>query len=400
MVIRFMNLRGVLVASVVMGLMMLTSCKSNVDKTAGDDSRVSQMDQQLSLLLTTALEQQRIPRTVHDDKLKFTGQRFDWTEGFFPGTCWYMFELTGEDKWKNAALNLQELYIDHRFRTTNHDLGFVFNCSFGHGYKLMKDEKSKEVLIDAANSLITRFNPKVGCIQSWDVDRGWQSERGWQYPVIIDNMMNLELLFEVSKLTGDNKYYDIAVKHAETTLKHHFREDNSSYHVIDYDTITGEIRNRHTAQGFAHESSWARGQAWGLYGFTICYRYTKDKQFLKQAEKIASFIMNHPNLPEDKVPYWDFNAPNIPDEYRDVSAATIIASAYIELDGYSSNTYKDRATDIINNLSSDKYLAAIGENHEFLLKHSVGSIPHGNEIDVPLNYADYYYTEAIYRLCK
>ena len=395
-----MKIKGFLLASITIGLMAFAACNSSIDKDKGGDERLSLMEQQLGALLTIALEEQRIPRTVHDEKLRFTGQRFDWTEGFFPGTCWYMYELTQDEKWKNAALSLQELYIDHRFRTTNHDLGFVFNCSFGHGYRLQKDDKSKQVLIDAANSLITRFNPTVGCIKSWDVDRGWQSERGWQYPVIIDNMMNLELLFEVSKLTGDQKYYDIAITHALTTIKNHFREDNSSYHVIDYDTLTGEIRNRHTAQGFAHESAWARGQAWGLYGFIICYRYTKDNRFLEQAEKIASFILNHPNLPEDKVPYWDFNAPNIPDEYRDASAATIIASAFIELDRYSSNTYIDRANDIINNLSSDKYFAKTGENYNFLLKHSVGSIPHGNEIDVPLNYADYYYTEAIYRLGK
>lgn len=378
----------------------LLACNSDPVQENNINESITLMDQQLSLLAETALENNRIPRTVHEGKMKFTGQRFDWTEGFFPGTCWYMFELTGNEKWKNIAEEQQNQFIDHRFITTNHDLGFVFNCSYGHGYQLTKDENYKQILIDAANSLITRFNPIVGCIQSWNVDRGWQAERGWQYPVIIDNMMNLEMLFEVSKLTGDEKYKEIAINHANTTLKNHFRDDGSSIHVVDYDTITGEVRNRHTAQGFAHESAWARGQAWGLYGYTTCYRYTKDEKYLKKAEAIAEFILTNPNLPEDHIPYWDFNAPSIPDEYRDASAGAIVASALLELDGYAPKDYKSQAEFIIKSLSSEKYFAPVGENHNFLLMHSVGSIPHGAEIDVPLNYADYYYTEAIYRLKK
>ena len=385
---------------VYLWLVFLFACNSGPSHENILDERIPLMDQQLSQLAEVALVNKRIPRTVHEGKIKFTGQRFDWTEGFFPGTCWYMFELTGDEKWKDIAVELEDEFIDHRFITTNHDLGFVFNCSFGHGYQLTKDEKYKQVLIDAANSLITRFNPAVGCIQSWNVDRGWQAERGWQFPVIIDNMMNLELLFEVSKLTGDEKYRDIAITHANTTLKNHFREDGSSIHVVDYDTITGEVRNRHTAQGFAHESAWARGQAWGLYGYTTCYRYTKDERFLKQAGIIAEFFLTHPNLPKDHVPYWDFNAPKIPDELRDASAGAIVASALVELDGYIANDYKQKAQSIIESLSAEKYFAPVGENHNFLLMHSVGSIPHGAEIDVPLNYTDYYYTEAIYRLKK
>lgn len=394
-------MRKIIIQSpIFLWLIVLFACNSDSSQENILDDRITLMDQQLSLLAKSALQNKRIPRTIHNGELKFTGQRFDWTEGFFPGTCWYMFELTGDEKWKSVAMEQQNEFIDHRFLTTNHDLGFVFNCSFGHGYQLTMDEKYKQVLIDAANSLITRFNPTVGCIQSWNVDRGWQAERGWQFPVIIDNMMNLELLFEVSKLTGNEKYRDIAITHANTTLKNHFREDGSSIHVVDYDTITGAVRNRHTAQGFAHESAWSRGQAWGLYGYTTCYRYTKDERFLKQAEIIAEFILAHPNLPVDHVPFWDFNAPKIPDELRDASAAAIVASAFLELDGYVSHDYKQQAEFIIQSLSSEKYFASVGKNQNFLLMHSVGSIPHGAEIDVPLNYADYYYTEAIYRLKK
>ena len=290
------------------------------------------------------------------------------------------------------------MFDDHRFLTLYHDLGFVFNCSYGNGFRINRDHKSKQFLIDAANSLIRRYNPNVGCIMSWNVDKGWQAERGWKYPVIIDTMMNLELLFNVSELTGDKKYLKIAVEHARATMKNHFRDDYSSYHVIDYEPETGKVRNRHTAQGFAHESSWARGQAWGLYGFVVCYRYTKDEVYLRQAERIARYIMNSPLIPEDKVPYWDYNADKVPNEPRDASAAAITASAMIELSGYAEVDYLDYAKEIIKSLSSEEYLAKKGTNRHFVLKHSVGSIPHNNEIDVPLNYADYYYVEALMRM--
>ena len=394
-------MRTKLIHSIFPILIFLISCSSKPSPENDEfrtDEVIAKMEQQFNRLADTAVYHQRIPRTVHEGKIRFTGTRFDWTEGFFPGTCWYMFELSGDEKWKTFAMALQEHYVDHRFLTTNHDLGFVFNCSFGHGLRLTKDPRYEQILIDASNSLITRFNTHVGCLKSWDVDRGWQSERGWQFPVIIDNMMNLEMLFEASKLTGDDKYKKIAITHANTTIDNHFRPDGSSYHVVDYDTITGEPANKHTAQGAAHESAWSRGQAWGLYGYTIAYRYTKDVKYLKQAESIANFILTHPNLPEDMVPYWDFNAPNIPDALRDASAGAIIASALLELDSHSVHNYKNKALSIIESLSSGAYTATVGNNHNFLLMHCVGSIPHGAEIDVPLNYADYYYTEAIYRL--
>ena len=210
--------------------------------------------------------------------------------------------------------------------------------------------------------------------------------------------MNLEFLFEVSKITGNNKYKQIAISHANTTMKNHFRPDFSSYHVIDYDTITGAVRNKHTHQGYAHESAWARGQAWGLYGYTVCYRYTNDRKYIDQAEKIADFIFSNKNLPVDLVPYWDYNAPNIPDEPRDASAAAVTASALYELYEYTGNDdYIVKADLILNSLSGTDYQAKLGENGNFILMHSVGSIPHGNEIDVPLNYADYYYLEALLR---
>jgi unsaturated chondroitin disaccharide hydrolase len=354
---------------------------------------------QFDHLLESALKSDRNPRTVNENgNLIFCHDGFDWTEGFFPGILWQLYNYSGEKKYENAANYFQNKFIESRFLTSNHDLGFVFNNSFGSGYRITGNSDHKQVMIDAANSLIERYNPVVKSLQSWDVDEGWQAKRGWLFPVIIDNMMNLELLFEVSDITGDSKYKEIAIAHANTSLENHFRPDFSTYHVVDFDPENGQVRSKETAQGYAHESSWARGQAWGLYGFITCYRYTKDEKYLRVAENIATFIFSNKNLPSDLIPYWDFNAPKIPNEPRDVSAAAIMASALIELDSYSNNSYLETAVKILRNLSSKKYKAELGSNNNFVLKHSVGSIPHNVEIDVPIIYADYYYIEALMRL--
>ncbi len=382
-------------------IMTTSSCKEQENILEFCEDNLLFASQQLSLLLDDAYKANRIPRTLTPaGKMYWTHSGFDWTEGFFPGSCWYLYEFTGEEKWKAAAEHFQGRYATHRFKPFYHDLGFVFNCSYGHGYRLTKDERQRQILLEAGNTLMTRFSPAVGCIKSWDTDKGWQSRRGWQYPVIIDNMMNLELLFELSNMTGDPKYKEVAVTHANTTLKNHFREDNSCYHVIDYDSISGEVRNRHTAQGFAHESKWARGQAWAIYGYTLCYRYTQDKAYLNQAVKIADYIMNHPSLPEDHIPYWDYDVPDKASAPRDASAAAITASAMVELSSYvaEGEKYLNEALFVLKSLSSEGYRAKLGENSNFILMHSVGSIPHNNEIDVPLNYADYYYIEALMRL--
>ncbi len=378
-------------------LILVSSCKEKT--TYVEKHKTSSIDravEQLSLQLIEAQKANRIPRTVTaDGKIHWTNPQFDWTEGFFPGSLWYLYKATHDEKWKIAAQSFQTMFENHKYLTTNHDLGFIFNCSYGNGFDLTKNEHFSEVIVTAADSLSTRFNATVGCIKSWDVDHGWQSTRDWKFPVIVDNMMNLELLFKASEITGNPKYSALATTHANTTLKNHFREDNSSYHVVDYDPETGLVRSKETAQGFANESAWARGQAWGLYGYTVCYRYTKDQQYLNQAKKIAKFISD--NKPEDGIPYWDYNANKIPNEPRDVSAASITLSALIELDGFTQESYLPQIDQILNSLASDKYTAKIGENHNFILKHSVGSIPHKNEIDVPLNYADYYYLEALLR---
>lgn len=334
------------------------------------------------------------PRTVEGGELHFVHSG-DWTSGFFPGVLWQMYELTGEEKWAESAKTYTSLVEREKRNGRTHDMGFKVYCSFGQGYRLTKNMDYRDVIIESANTLITRFNPTIGAIRSWD-----HNTDKWEHPVIIDNMMNLELLFRATQETGDSTYYNIAVSHANTTLREHFREDNSSYHVIDYYPETGEVRKRNTHQGYAHESAWARGQAWGLYGFTMSYRFTQDPAYLEQAQKIAAFILTHPNMPDDLVPYWDFNAPDIPNEARDVSAATIISSALFELssmiEGEQATYYENVANKILANIDA-KYRSDIGDNFGFLLDHSTGNHPKDSEVDVPINYADYYYLEAFSR---
>lgn len=322
----------------------------------------------------------------------------DWCSGFFPGTMWLDYDLTGKDKWKNLAEKYTEALDSVKYLKWHHDVGFMIGCSYLTGYRLCKNPAYKDVIVEAAKSLSTRFRPTAGVIQSWNVDRGWQATRGWECPVIIDNMMNLELLFEATRLSGDSTFYKICVSHADATMKNHFRPDNSCYHVVDYSLKDGSVRSRVTAQGYADSSAWARGQAWAIYGFTVCYRYTHNEAYLKQAENTLNFILQNKNMPEDLVPYWDYDAPNIPNEPRDVSAAACVASALYEMDGYCpGKNYKELADKIVTSLASPAYKAKVGTNGNFILMHSVGSIPHGNEIDVPLNYADYYYEEALIR---
>jgi unsaturated chondroitin disaccharide hydrolase len=334
------------------------------------------------------------PRTVENNKLKLVASR-DWTSGFFPGILWYLFEYTGNTNWKNEAEKYTALIEREKTNAGTHDMGFKIYCSFGNGYRLTNNPHYRDVIIESAKTLTTRFNTTAGVIKSWD------HRREWQFPVIVDNMMNLELLYEAAKLTGDTTYTHIANTHALTTLKNHFRSDNSSYHVVNYDTLTGKVIQKATHQGYSDESSWARGQAWGLYGFTMCYRETKNKAFLQQAERIAKYILTNPTLPKDFIPYWDFSAPNITNEPRDVSAAAIMASAFYELSTYSKNKkqYRAAADKILNNLTQ-YYRSDIGANKGFLLLHSTGHKPAKSEIDVPITYADYYYLEALLRSKK
>lgn len=335
------------------------------------------------------------PRTVDSSVLRFV-RSGDWVSGFFPGNLWFMYEYTKDPVWRTAAEKYTDQMEREQWNGSTHDMGFKMFCSFGAGFKLTNNDHYKQVLIQSAKTLATRFNKKNGVLRSWN-----HGPDKWHFPVIIDNMMNLELLFEASKYSGDQSLRDIAISHANATMKNHFRPDNSSYHVVDYDSVNGGVRAKKTAQGYAAESAWARGQAWGLYGFTMCYRYTKDPAYLEQAERIAAFIFSHPNLPKDLIPYWDYNAPNIPNAPRDASAAAITASALYELSLYSKHkkTYLKKAEKIVENLTKN-YRASPGSTHGFILLHSTGHLPANSEIDVPIIYADYYYLEAVMRQKK
>ena len=271
------------------------------------------------------------PRTV-DTKgnIVYARNVWDWTSGFFAGSLWYLYNLTGDEKWKTLAKKYTEALKQQQYITSHHDIGFIIGCSYLNGMR-MGQEAYDTIIVQAAKSLSTRFRSGAGVIQSWNTRTGWQAQRGWECPVIIDNMMNLEILFEATSLSGDSTFYNMAVSHADMTLKNHFRMDGSSYHVVDYDMRTGKVRSRCTAQGYSDESAWARGQAWGIYGYTMCYRYTRQLKYLEQAEAAYEFVCTHPNLPEDLIPYWDFDAVNIPHELRDASAAAIMAAALYEL---------------------------------------------------------------------
>lgn len=334
-----------------------------------------------------------LPRTWDKGQLTLVGAT-DWTCGFFPGELWLLYEATGEARWREAAVRTTALVEGAKNNRGTHDVGFILNCSFGQGYRLTGNAAYRDVLLTGANSLATRYNGTVGCIRSWDFGT-------WKFPVIIDNMMNLELMEWSARAGGPAAHGDLAASHAERTRLNHFRPDASSWHVVDYEPTTGAVRGKQTYQGFADGSAWARGQAWGLYGFTMMYRETRRPEFLEHANRIARFVAQHPRLPADKVPYWDFDATGIPNVPRDSSAAAIMASALIELAGLTGGDagkeHLALAEQMLRSLMSPAYRAATGQNGNFLLMHATGHLPGGTEIDVPLVYGDYYYLEALAR---
>lgn len=350
-----------------------------------------------SQVMARSLEQDSaaFPRSYDNGHLVTSDYRW-WCSGFFPGVLWQLYSDQPDAQLRRYA----ELYTQRvepvKHMTDTHDLGFMLYCSFGQGYHLTGNTHYLEVIHEGADNLLSRYDSRVGVIKSWD----WSDK--WQYPVIIDNMMNLEMLSFLSREINDRKYIQVAETHANTTLKNHFRSDYSTYHVVSYDLATGQPQVKQTAQGYADESAWARGQAWGLYGYTMMYRETLQPCYLEQARHIAHFIVNHPHLPADGIPYWDFDAPDIPNALRDASAGAVMASAFIELSqldpSAEASCWLQMAEKQLRTLSSADYLAKEGEQGGFILKHSVGSLPGKSEIDVPLTYADYYYIEALLRM--
>lgn len=384
-------------------LFLQTSCKfkKNSIEDNWTNKVVLNAKEQMMLAIDTIESSGKIlnPVSLKKDGKVYYCKYDDWRSGFFPGSVWYLYELTKDENLLPLAQKYTEALDKAKKLTWHHDIGFIINCSYGNGLRLSGKTEYKDVMIEAAKSLCTRFKEAPGVIQSWDAKPN-PSKDEWECPVIIDNMMNLELLFEATKISGDSTYHNIAISHANRTLKEHFRENGSCYHVIDYSKSNGTVRHRHTAQGYSHESVWSRGQAWAIYGYTMCYRYTGEEKYINQAIKTFNFMKNHTRMPEDLIPYWDMDAPQIPNEPRDASSAAIIASALYEMSTYNITNnlyYKEYADKILKSLATDNYTAKLGENGRFILMHSVSSIPHGTEIDKPLNYADYYYLEALKR---
>lgn len=347
-----------------------------------------------------ASRRQVSPRSLDGDGRMTLVHPHDWTSGFFPGELWMMYQFTNDPRWRREAISFTWPIEEAKKHRGTHDLGFMIDNSFGKAWELTGEQSYRDVVNEAAATLVTRFNPTVGAIRSWD-----HNAEVWKYPVIIDNMMNLEMLFKTAGATGDRRYRDIAVSHADVTLRNHFRPDKSSYHVVDYDPVTGEPRMKVTAQGYADDSFWSRGQGWGIYGYTMCYRYTGDRRYLNHAKGIADWFLALPNMPADHIPYWDMKAPGTeipdnPDVPRDASAAALIASGLYELALYVGEDDAARyrhASDTMLASLTEGYTLAPDEKEGFILDHSTGHLPAGSEIDVPLVYADYYYLEALMR---
>lgn len=343
------------------------------------------------------LTDRTLPRSISKDGEFVDSNIRWWCSGFYPGSLWYIYEYTNNDDVKSIAIK-NTLKLDSIKNVINdHDVGFQINCSYGNGYRLTGNESYKNVMYTASKSLSTRFNPTTGVIKSWDFVRKGED---WKFPVIIDNLMNLELLMSTSKMFADDTLSHIACTHANTTISNHFRDNYTSFHLVDYDPETGQVRGKQTVQGYSDNSAWSRGQAWALYGYTMMFRMTGYQNYLLQAENIGDMLLSR--LPEDGIPYWDFDAPLEKEGYRDASAGAIMASAFIELSKYIPETetkkaYLSMAEKQLRTLASDEYLAEPGTNCNFILKHSVGSLPDNNEVDVPLSYADYYFLEALLR---
>lgn len=401
------SMNHILKTIIFSGLIMLAaSCKStesasNTEVSIDTEKLIQDCETQLEISVPKLTDLTLHPRLIEKDSTEWKqvpNHRLEWTSGFYPGILWYAYDVTGNERWKDEAIKRTEVFESFKTITEHHDIGFMMFPAYGLGYEIGGKKEYKDILLTSANSLASRFNPKVGTIRSWSnkMHPRWQ-----QHITIIDNMLNLELLFWAAKHGGDKSLYDIAVKHAETTMLNHFRPDSTSWHVLEYDSLSGKVLNRQTKQGYADDSRWSRGQAWGVYGYTMVYKETKDKKFLAFAQKLADKYLSL--LPEDMVPCWDFDVANDPKQEKDASAAAVVASALLDLSTMVENKadqerYYNAALKMLKSLGSENY-SGVGKADSFLL-HSTGAKSLGHEIDVALIYADYYYIEALDRLKK
>lgn len=350
---------------------------------------------QAKAMASDVISAEKLPRSI-EKGLRPTN---DWTSGFYPGILWYLYEYTSDPYWKKQAETITPILKKEQCRADDHDIGFVIYCSFGNGWRLTEKEAYKNIIIQSAKTLSGRYSDLTRTIMSWSPNK----DRDWEYPVIIDNMMNLELLLAASEMTGQKEFKQIALAHADRTMKDQYRADMSCPHVVDYDSLTGAFRKMDWNNGDDNPqtSEWSRGQAWGLYGYTMMYRETKEQRYLEHAENIARFILSHPNMPSDMVPYWDFSAPH-KSQVRDASSAAIMASALMELSRYSKDqeAYFKAGEKMLQSLASAEYLAQPGTHGNFIIKHATGNYLRESEVDGALIYADYYFVEGLLRYLK
>ena len=369
-------------------IIIIISCSSPSEPQPQDIETVEALAIEKLLLSSFDVPENQYPIFTNSTKKWVLTTSTSWTSGFYPGCLWYGYKLSGNAQLKNMAEQFTQGLFEEQYTTSHHDVGFMIFNSYGLGYKITGNESYKNVILQAAKSLSTRFNENVGCIQSWN----------GEFQVIIDNMMNLELLFWASKNSGDSTYYKIAVSHANKTIKNHIREDGSSFHVVHYDPETGDVMRKRTAQGYSDNSTWARGQAWGIYGFTMCYRETGNIEYLNTAVKMADYYISH--LPEDSIPYWDFNLPeNYERDFKDASAATIVLSGLVELNSYvNSSTYENVINNTFNSLIN--YYIITESSKSGIINHCAY---HANDTnpdfwDSATIWGDYYFLEALDRI--
>ncbi len=401
------NKLSIIMAVIVITAALLTQCKniqSHKSRSQDIDSLITenlQFAQEKITYFIENLDVNTYPGSIDDEGHLKTIPAKSWESGYMAGILWYLYDYTHEEKWKvfaqqwTAGLELQ------KFNKNSHDLLFMLFASFGNGYKITHDELYKDVLIVGSNTLASRYDPEIKYIKSWDV---FYKGMPIQFPVIIDALMANEMLFYVSSISGDTNLYNIAYNHALNTKRDFFRDDYSTYYLVEYDTVLNTVKEKKTWMGDSNESTWARGHARAIYGSAVTFRETGDSSFLELAEKAADFYMGHPRLPADLIPYWDFDDPDIPNAPRDASAACIAASGLLELANLLPSDeqakYADFAIRTLKSLASDAYRNKPSENLGFILKHSTGSRTWNIDVDKPKISADYYFVESLVKLNK
>jgi hypothetical protein len=401
-----MNKLNIILVVLVMTLTIL-QCKK-IQSHHGDRTNIDslitenlQFAQDKITYFIENLDVNTYPGSIDDEGQLKTITAKSWESGYMAGILWYLYDYTNNPKWKvfaqqwTAGLELQ------KFNKNSHDLLFMLYASFGNGYKITQDELYKDVLIVGSNSLASRYDPEIKCIKSWDP---LYQGMAIQFPVIIDALMANEMLFYAASISGDSNLYNIAYNHALNTKRDFFREDYSTYYLVEYDTILNTVKEKRTWMGYSDESTWARGHARAIYGSAVTFRETGDSSFLELAKKAAEFYMNHPRLPADLIPYWDFDDPDIPNAPRDASAACIAASGLLELSSLLPSDeqakYADFAIRTLKSLASDTYRNKPSENLGFILKNSTGSRTWNIDVDKPKISADYYFVESLVKLNK